>query len=223
MRTVLVVLLLLFSWANMAPAGELALETEEQKTIYALGLAVAQSLARYDLSPEELEIVEKAIEDSLLRGKTELDLRSYRLDIQKLAHSRQARVAEREKAAGAEFLAKAAAEKGAKKLPSGLVYREIRPGTGKSPGPTDKVKVHYHGTLRDGTVFDSSVERGEPAVFALNRVIPCWTEGLQLMKVGGKSRLVCPPEIAYGDRGSPPRIPPGATLSFEVELLDIVE
>ena len=91
------------------------------------------------------------------------------------------------------------------------------------PKATDTVKVHYHGTLTDGTVFDSSVKRGEPATFPLNQVIKCWTEAVQLIKVGGKSRLVCPSGIAYGDRGSPPVIKPGATLVFEVELLDIVK
>ena len=88
---------------------------------------------------------------------------------------------------------------------------------------TDKVKVHYHGTLIDGTVFDSSVERKQPIDFALNGVIPCWTEGVQMMKVGGKARLVCPSEIAYGDNGAPPKIKPGATLVFDVELLEIVK
>ena len=94
-------------------------------------------------------------------------------------------------------------------------------GSGPSPTATDVVRVHYHGTFPDGQVFDSSVERGEPARFPLNRVIACWTEGVQLMKVGGKAKLVCPPEIAYGARGAPPRIPPNATLHFEVELLAI--
>ena len=101
------------------------------------------------------------------------------------------------------------------------LYFEIKPGTGESPKATDTVKVHYHGTLRDGTVFDSSVDRGEPATFPLNRVIACWTEGVQKMKVGGKSKLICPASIAYGDRGAPPKIMPGAALVFEVELLGI--
>ena len=103
-----------------------------------------------------------------------------------------------------------------------MVITTLKPGTGPSPKATDKVKVHYHGTLTDGTVFDSSVQRGQPATFALNSVIKCWTEGVQQMKVGGKSRLVCPADVAYGDRGAPPRIKPGATLVFEVELLEIV-
>jgi FKBP-type peptidyl-prolyl cis-trans isomerase len=104
-----------------------------------------------------------------------------------------------------------------------MVMQEIQPGSGASPSATDTVRVHYHGTLRDGTVFDSSVERGEPATFALNRVIGCWTQGLQKMTVGQKSRLICPPELAYGDRGAGPKIPPGSALVFEVELLEIVQ
>ena len=105
---------------------------------------------------------------------------------------------------------------------SGLIITELTPGAGDHPQATSLVEVHYHGTFEDGKVFDSSVERGQPARFPLNRVISCWTEGVQRMRVGGKSRLVCPPQIAYGKRGSPPRIPPDATLTFEVELLGIV-
>ena len=103
---------------------------------------------------------------------------------------------------------------------SGLVYTEVVAGSGASPGPSDMVVVHYHGTFPDGRVFDSSIQRGEPASFPLNRVIPCWTEALQKMRVGGKAKLVCPPEIAYGARGGGP-IPPNATLHFDVELIDI--
>jgi FKBP-type peptidyl-prolyl cis-trans isomerase FkpA len=104
---------------------------------------------------------------------------------------------------------------------SGLTITHITEGSGARPTATDVVRVHYHGTFPNGKVFDSSVERGRPARFPLNRVIPCWTEGLQQMRVGGKAKLVCPPSIAYGAGGSPPRIPPNATLHFEVELLEI--
>ncbi len=105
--------------------------------------------------------------------------------------------------------------------PSGLIITHSVVGTGPSPTASDVVEVHYHGTFEDGTVFDSSVERGKPARFPLDRVIACWTEGVALMKVGGKATLVCPPDIAYGARGTPPRIPPNATLEFEVELIAI--
>jgi FKBP-type peptidyl-prolyl cis-trans isomerase FkpA len=102
-----------------------------------------------------------------------------------------------------------------------LVYRELKAGTGASPSATDTVKVNYRGTLENGTEFDSSYKRNEPISFPLNQVIPCWTEGVQKMKVGGKSQLVCPASIAYGEEGRPPVIPGGATLIFEIELLGI--
>lgn len=121
----------------------------------------------------------------------------------------------------AKYLDKVAAQPGAVKMPSGLIYRELRPGSGASPTATDLVTVNYRGTLVDGTEFDSSYKRNEPAQFPLNRVIPCWTEGVQKMKVGGKSELVCPASIAYGEQGSPPVIPGGATLIFDIELLRI--
>ncbi len=104
---------------------------------------------------------------------------------------------------------------------SGLEITHLREGSGPNPSAGDVVEVHYHGTFEDGRVFDSSVQRGQPAVFPLTRVIPCWTEGVQKIKVGGKARLVCPPGIAYGARGAPPTIPPNATLTFEVELISI--
>jgi FKBP-type peptidyl-prolyl cis-trans isomerase FkpA len=119
------------------------------------------------------------------------------------------------------YLDKAAAQPGAVRTASGLVYRELRAGSGESPKASDTVTVNYRGTLVDGTEFDSSYARKEPAQFPLSQVIPCWTEGVQKMKVGGKSELVCPASIAYGDRGSPPVIPSGATLIFEVELQKI--
>ncbi|MBC7699997.1 FKBP-type peptidyl-prolyl cis-trans isomerase [Aquabacterium sp.] len=118
-------------------------------------------------------------------------------------------------------IAKAAKEKGAVVTPSGLVYLSLKDGTGASPSATDTVKVHYRGTLPDGKEFDSSYKRNAPAEFPLNRVIPCWTEGVQRMKIGGKAKLTCPSAIAYGERGAGDLIPPNATLLFEVELLSI--
>lgn len=120
------------------------------------------------------------------------------------------------------FSATAFAQEGTdEKTASGLIYRSLKDGTGASPTATDTVRVHYRGTLTNGTEFDSSYGRGQPAEFPLNRVIKCWTEGVQKMKVGGKARLTCPPEIAYGSRGAGSAVPPNATLVFEVELLDI--
>lgn len=124
--------------------------------------------------------------------------------------------------AASEALARAAAAKGAVVTDSGLVYRALKEGNGASPGATDVVRVHYRGTFTDGREFDSSHKRGQPASFPLNRVIRCWTEGLQLMKVGGKAQLTCPSAIAYGERGTPGGpIPPNTVLQFEVELLGI--
>jgi FKBP-type peptidyl-prolyl cis-trans isomerase FkpA len=118
-------------------------------------------------------------------------------------------------------VAAAAKEAGAATTPSGLVYRSLKDGSGASPGPTDTVKVHYRGTFPDGREFDSSFKRGEPIEFPLDRVIKCWTEGVQRMKVGGKAKLTCPATIAYGERGAGSVVPPNATLQFEVELLAI--
>jgi len=117
----------------------------------------------------------------------------------------------------------AAKEPGAVVAPSGLIYRSLKDGTGPNPQASDTVKVHYRGTFLDGREFDSSYKRGQPAEFPLNRVIPCWTEGVAKMKPGGKAKLTCPPAIAYGERGAPGAIPPNSTLQFEVELLAIAK
>ena len=125
-------------------------------------------------------------------------------------------------AAQSDVAAKAAAEPGAVVTPSGLVYRSLKDGSGASPQASDTVRVHYRGTFPDGKEFDSSYKRGQTATFPLNRVIPCWTEGVAKMKEGGKAKLTCPPGIAYGARGAGAAVPPNATLNFEVELVKVM-
>jgi FKBP-type peptidyl-prolyl cis-trans isomerase FkpA/FKBP-type peptidyl-prolyl cis-trans isomerase FklB len=204
------------------PVSAQELKTDDEKVLYAIGLLMSDRLAPFGLSAAEMEFVKAGLADGALGRERKVDPRAFTAKIQQLRQARAAVVAAAEKKAGQAFLAKAASEPGARKTESGLVITTLAPGSGPSPKATDKVKVHYHGTLADGTVFDSSVQRGQPATFPLNGVIKCWTEGVQQMKVGGKSRLVCPAELAYGDRGAPPRIKPGATLIFEVQLLEIV-
>ena len=223
MRTIVTLsLLVVFATASLVAAAPEP-TTEEQKTFYVLGLAVSQSLATFNLSAAELELVKDGLTDGVLQKTPKADLPTYGPKLQELQKARVTASAAEEKKAGQAYLAKAAAAPGATKTASGLIILTLKPGTGDSPKSADKVKVHYQGTLTDGSVFDSSVQRGEPVTFPLTGVIPCWTEGVQLMKVGGKSRLVCPPDLAYGERGAPPRIKPGATLVFEVELLEIVK
>ncbi len=195
-------------------------QTDDEKTLYAVGLVLSRSLRDFDMSPTELEVVRRAIADAYA-GKPALDLDEWGPKIQALANLRGERILAREKEAGAAYLTKAAAGANAVRTDSGLVYVETSPGSGTSPAATDRVKVQYRGTLINGTEFDSSYARNEPAEFALSGVIRCWTEGVQRMKVGGKARLVCPSDLAYGDRGNDD-IPGGAALVFDIELLEIV-
>ena len=222
-KTTIVVSCLVLAAAVSVRAAEPELKTDDQKTLYALGLALGQNIASFSLTAPEIELVKAGLTDAVLNRKKQVELETYGPKIQEFAKARQATAAAAEKKAGQAFLDKAASEPGATKAPAGFVITTLKPGAGESPKASDKVKVHYQGTLTDGTVFDSSYQRGEPVTFPLNGVIRCWTEGLQMMKVGGKSRFVCPSELAYGERGAPPRIKPGATLVFEVELLEIVK
>jgi FKBP-type peptidyl-prolyl cis-trans isomerase FkpA len=204
-----------------APATATQPQTEEQKALYALGATIGRSIAVFDLSPEELELVRAGMAAQVKGETLAVPVEEYTPKLQDLAKERGLRKATAEKAKGKAFLDKAAQEPGAVRTESGLVYKEVQAGTGESPDATSMVKVHYRGTTIDGKEFDSSYSRNEPVQFPLNGVIPCWTEGVQKMKVGGKARLVCPSDIGYGDRGAPPTIPGGATLVFDVELLEV--
>lgn len=215
-------------WLALCVPGHLSadadLKTDKQKTLYALGLAVGESLGGFKgkLTDNELKTVLRGFEDAALGNPQLFELTPQREEkLRAMEQSRLDAAAAPEKTKGKSFLDQAASEPGAQRTASGLVYQELTAGAGSRPQTSDRVKVHYHGTLTDGTVFDSSVQRGQPLVFGLTEVIKGWTEGLQLMQVGGKARLVIPSDLAYGDRSPTPKIPAGATLVFEVELLGI--
>jgi FKBP-type peptidyl-prolyl cis-trans isomerase FkpA len=201
------------------PATEL--KSEDDKTLYALGVSMGGNLKTLGLSAAEIAAVQAGLADGASGTKPQVELETYGPKIRELAQARAAKGAQAEKDKGQAYVDKAAGETGAKKTASGMVYIQVQEGTGASPTAADAVKVHYRGTLTDGTEFDSSYKRNEPVDFPLGQVIPCWTEGLQMMKAGGKAKLVCPAAIAYGDNGRPPVIPGGATLVFEVELLNV--
>ncbi|HWF48590.1 MAG TPA: FKBP-type peptidyl-prolyl cis-trans isomerase [Bryobacteraceae bacterium] len=198
--------------STAAKKPEPTLTTDEQKTIYALGLSIYRSLSPFNLSPAELDIVKRAMSDAAANKPAE-NLDTWGPKIQPLAQARAT-------AQSQAYIQKAAAQPGAVTTASGLVFRNVTVGAGPSPQSTDTVTVNYRGTFMNGTEFDSSYKRNKPIDFQLNRVIKCWTEGVQMMKVGGKAQLVCPSDLAYGNQ-PPPGIPPDATLTFEIELLGI--
>ena len=204
------------------PPANAALETDDQKILYSLGQILGGNVADAGLSEADLGPMWFGFSDAVLKRDPQIDLDTYGPMVQGFMQLRIAAVAEAELEEATAFLEEQASLDGAVETDSGIVIQEISAGTGDQPTIEDIVMVHYHGTLRDGSVFDSSVERDEPATFPLGQVIPCWSEGVQTMMVGGESRLTCPPELAYGSN-PPPGIPPNAALVFEVELLEIVE
>jgi FKBP-type peptidyl-prolyl cis-trans isomerase len=205
---------------HVATSEAQSLQTDQDKTLYALGLAIGENVKDFKLTAAEFALVSAGMSDVVLGKEPKVDIQTFGPMIQALVQERASVAATTEKQAAGAFLTQMANEAGAQRTASGMVYIPMTAGTGANPTAASTVRVHYHGTLRDGTVFDSSVQRGEPISFPLDGVIPCWTEGVQMMKVGGKAKLVCPSDTAYGDTGSGP-IPGGATLVFEVELLGI--
>jgi FKBP-type peptidyl-prolyl cis-trans isomerase FkpA len=197
-------------------------KTDEQKTLYAIGLSLYRTLSVFNLTPAELAYVKEGLVDAGSGKTPEVDLEAYTGKVQELALARRKAEGEKQAAGYKGFIDKVAKEKkGAVKTDSGMVYLSLKEGSGISPGPADTVKVNYRGTLPDGKEFNNSYESGAPVEIRLDSAIKCWTEGLQKMKTGGKAELVCPQDLAYGDAGAGDLILPGATLVFEVELVEV--
>jgi len=206
-----------------APAGAQApveLDSDDDRSIYLIGASLGRNVVSLALDDREVAILERGFEDSVKERELAVDPDTFGPKVNAFVDRRNKRTASAEKVASQKLLDAAAKEKGAVTTESGLIYIEEKAGAGAQPKATDTVKVHYHGTRSDGSVFDSSRNRGEPVTFELNRVIPCWTEALQRMKPGGEAVIFCPAEIAYGDRGFR-GIRPGAALRFEVELIAV--
>ncbi|MEI8256367.1 MAG: FKBP-type peptidyl-prolyl cis-trans isomerase [Deltaproteobacteria bacterium] len=193
---------------------------DDERAMYVLGMVLGERLAEFNLTRREASIVARGMTDTVGGGRPLVDAERFGPHIRELQRARQGAHAAQAQQEGTRFVEQAAHEPGAQRLAQGIVFREMQAGTGAQPSATDEVSVNYRGTLINGTEFDSSYTRHQPATFTLNGVIPCWTEGLQHMHVGGRARLVCPPEAAYGDRAQR-SIPAGSTLIFEVELVSI--
>ena len=217
------IILAVLACAIAAPALAADKElTEDQKTLYFLGKAVSSKIKQFDFTPEETKFIVQGFSETLAGKELKLE-DTYGMKLNAYLAKKQEAIVAKQKEAAKPFLEKMAKEKGAEKLASGVIYIPVKEGTGANPTAADMVKVHYHGTFPDGKVFDSSKERGTPAEFPLGGVITCWTEGVQKIKAGGTAKLVCPSDTAYGDQGAGGAIPGGATLVFEVELLEILK
>ena len=198
--------------------AEPSIENDEDKTFYFIGTLTAPMLEMLALSDEELELVLRGIRDTVRGEAIPIDPEELGPKLRLLQEDRQKAVLAIEAKKSAEYLVQQSKLEGAESTPSGLIFTEIEAGTGSKPAATSKVRVKYEGRLRDGTIFDARTTE-----FPLDNVIECWKEGVARVKVGGRARLVCPAEIAYGNRGAPPKIRPGAALTFDVELLEIIE
>ena len=205
-----------------------AFETDDERVLYTIGTRLGLNIDELSLSEEEIAPLVEGMRDEILGNSYQVDINVYGLLMQDYVNRKieeglaaAQEELEAERVAAIEFADSVAAEPGAERSASGLVFVPITEGDGEMPDARDRVRVHYHGTLRDGTVFDSSRDRDMPAEFGLNEVIPCWTEGVPKMRVGGSAKLLCPSNIAYGDGGRP-TIPGGAALLFEIELLAIL-
>ncbi len=197
-------------------------EQEEQEDLYAIGSWLARNLAGVKITEKDLEPLQQGLADALLRRPLRVDPSVVGERVTAFLTDRRWETAADEKRAGAPFIAAAKAEPGAVASATGVVYLSLSEGHGDPPALTDQVRLHYRGIRRDGSVLDDTYARNTPGVFALTRVIPCWTEALRRMRPGGKAKVTCISDVAYGDRGLPGSVLPGAPLQFQFELLEIV-
>lgn len=203
-------------------AQRATLKTAQDSASFAYGMLIGNSLKRQLPPGLNLDMVMKGLSDAIKDAEMPMDQQTATEIFNQYTQEAQRRAAEEGKAAGMKFLEENKKRSGVTTTASGLQYEVLKRGNGKeSPKATDRVKVHYHGTNIDGSVFDSSVERGQPITFGLNQVIAGWTEGLQLMRVGDKFKFYIPSELAYGERSPSPKIKPNSVLIFEVELFEI--
>jgi FKBP-type peptidyl-prolyl cis-trans isomerase FklB len=208
----------------MALLPEVELTTDEQKVSYGFGLQFGDQLLRNQFDGMDLDAVLAGVRHWYEHRQAQLSDEQINPSFQVIQQRQEARASElasKRKALAEQFMQANAQRDEVTVTDSGLQYEVLESGSGGKPGPQSTVVTHYHGTLVDGTVFDSSVERGQPAEFGVNQVIPGWTEALQLMSVGDKWRIACPPQLAYGDQGAGDAIPPGTALVFEIHLIDI--
>jgi FKBP-type peptidyl-prolyl cis-trans isomerase FklB len=208
----------------MALQPEVELSTDEQKVSYGFGLQFGDQLRRNDFDGLDLEAVIAGLRhwyEQQQSAAPDADLNPAFQRIQDRQKARAAELASKRLALAEQFMKANAERDEVTVTDSGLQYEVLESGSGESPGPSSTVVTHYHGTFVDGTVFDSSVERGAPAEFGVNQVIPGWTEALQLMSVGDKWRIACPPRLAYGEQGAGDSIPPNTALVFEIHLIEV--
>jgi len=211
----------LYAQGAAAPAADAGVNND--KLLYSLGYLMGENIRKQlvlDRGEDDSKAISQGMRDALLDRKSQTDLEVYKPLIEKRYQEDSVKKIAARKIENDKAMEAVKKEKNVRVLPNGAAIRTVREGKGRSPKATSMVKVHYEGTLLDGTIFDSSIKRGTPASFPLNGVIPCWTEGLQRMKAGGKAKLYCPPNTAYGDAQAG-AIPPGSLLIFDVELLEV--
>ena len=222
---IIIILAVLFLVSQVNAQENLVLKTQKDKMSYVIGMDIGNNLKRQSIDVDP-NILAKAIKDALAGQKpllSDQEIRETMAAHQNEMKAKQEVLAKKNKEQGDAFLAGNKKKEGVKTLPSGLQYKVIKAGKGKKPKPDDSVTTNYRGTLIDGTEFDSSYKRGQPAAFKVSGVIPGWTEALQLMEEGAKWQLFIPPSLAYGERGAGGTIGPNATLIFEIELISIQE